>query len=411
MSQLKESGQLIIRSFRRFLSLSFIFASMLFTIRIYEIVITSNFYNYPTGSLVSLLSGFKYDLIFYLQCSAVLAVPYVIIAFFSQKTAKYFYVAVTLLLLLGDMLLIMYFATARVPLGADLFGYSLEEIRHTVGASGNLNIFPFLLMTIFLVLIASIYHQHVYYRIKPWAIATLAVLMFGSLLPIKQLQPESSKFDNEFDMFLSTNKLGFFSYSALNYYNNHQGLEKIPYSFTQTTTQSNEEGNPFTYLDPDYPFLHKETTPDVLGEYFNSKDTAPNIVFIFVESLGRAYSGSDAYLGSFTPFLDSLMQNSLYWENCLSTSGRTFQVLPSMLASLPFGEHGFSELGKDMPNHISLISLLKKQAAYTSAFIYGGEAEFDNMSGFLNRQNIDQIIDSKNFGNGYNKLPASANGF
>jgi len=105
------------------------------------------------------------------------------------------------------------------------------------------------------------------------------------------------------------------------------------------------------------------------------------------------------------------MQKSLYWENCLSTSGRTFQVLPTTLASLPFGEHGFAELEDKMPDHLSLISILKKQAGYSSSFVYGGEAEFDKMDAFLNRQGIDQIIDSRKFGSDYTKLPASASDF
>ncbi|NQU54824.1 MAG: LTA synthase family protein, partial [Bacteroidetes bacterium] len=128
-------------------------------------------------------------------------------------------------------------------------------------------------------------------------------------------------------------------------------------------------------------------------------------------SLGRAYSGEGAYLGSFTPFLDSLMRESLYWENCLSTSGRTFQVLPSTLASLPFGDHGFTDMGNEMPDHLSLISILKKEAGYSSTFVYGGDAGFDKMDIFLQRQGIDQIIDVENFGADYTKLPASESGF
>jgi len=106
--------------------------------------------------------------------------------------------------------------------------------------------------------------------------------------------------------------------------------------------------------------------------------------------------------------LDSLMDKSLYWENNLSTSGRTFEVLPSTLASVPFGDRGFTELAEDMPDHLSLISILKTQANYTSSFTYGGEAHFDNMDIFLNRQGIDKIIDNTNFGTGYKKMPPSA---
>jgi uncharacterized sulfatase len=104
------------------------------------------------------------------------------------------------------------------------------------------------------------------------------------------------------------------------------------------------------------------------------------------------------------------MHQSLYWENFLSTGGRTFAVLPSMFGSLPFGEKGFAEMNENMPKHLSLIKLLKDRGYYTS-FIYGGDAHFDLMDVFLQRQGIDQIIDSKSFGPGYSKLPANDGGF
>jgi len=410
MKNYKESIQLVIRSLRRFISLSFILASMILIVRLYEVVITSNFSNYPEGSFLNLISGLKYDLILYLRISAVIMIPFLILAYFSQKAARRFFITISIILVLGDMLLMQYFSSARVPLGADLLGYSLQEIQHTVGASGEFNIFPIILIILFLALMIRIFIKHVYYKIKPWMMAVLTVLMLSSMLPLKQLEPEPTKFNDEFSMFVTTNKLSFFIESIGNHYLNQGSLNNQKFTFTPVTSSS-PDGNPFKYISPDFPFLHKETTPDVLGEYFNLGDTPPNIVLIIVESLGRAYCGEGAYLGSFTPYLDSLMQKSLYWENCLSTSGRTFQVLPSTLGSLPFGEHGFAELGDKMPDQISLISLLKKQAAYKSTFVYGGEAEFDNMELFLRRQGTDQIIDSRKFGADYKKLPAAGNGF
>jgi phosphoglycerol transferase MdoB-like AlkP superfamily enzyme len=412
MESLNDSIQLIIRSLRRFLSLSFILAGMILTVRFYEIIITSSFSNYPDGSITNLLIGLKYDLILYLRLSAFLMLPFLLIAYYRQKIARNFFIIISLILVLGDIFLLQYFSTARVPLGADLLGYSIEEMRHTVGASGKLNILPFIFIGIYLTIMARVFLKHVYFRLKPWMMAVLTVLMFGSPVPSKYLKPDPSKFDNEFSMLTATNKLDFFAESMLNHYLNQGRLNSKAFTFTPATTANvKSESISFTYINPDYPFLHKENTPDILGEYFNLGDTSPNIILIIVESLGRAYSGQGAYLGTFTPFLDSLMQKSLYWENCLSTSGRIFQVLPSTLASLPFGDHGFAELGKKMPDHLSLISILKKQADYTSSFFYGGEAEFDNMDIFLHRQGIDQIIDSRKFGSDYQKLPALANGF
>lgn len=409
MDSFKESVMLLYRSLRRFISLSLILASMFLIVRAYDLVITSNLSNYPPGSAISILSGLKYDLFIFLQVCAVLVVPFLCIAYFSQKVAKYFFIAASVLLILGEILLLQYFSVSRIPLGADLLGYSLQDIKQTVGASGSLRVFPYLMICLYLAFMVRVFMKHVYYRSHALVIVIFSTLMLASMFPLKQIKPRPSGFRNQFNYYLAINKLGFFVESLSNYYFRPGKSSDESFAFQNTFIPG--VGESFTYLDPDYPFLHQETTPDVLGEYFNLGETPPNIVFIVAESLGRAYSGEGAYLGSYTPFLDSLMQKSLYWENCLSTSGRTFQVLPSLLASLPYGENGFCEMGEQMPDHLSLIGILKKEANYTSSFVYGGKASFDKMDVFLNRQGVDKIIDEGNFGDGYSKLPATQRGF
>ena len=405
MGKITDTFGLLVRTLRRFISLSFILAAMILLVRLYELVITYNFYSYPPGSFSSLLIGIKYDIIMYLRISAVLMIPFLLLGLFSQKAARVFFISASIFLVLGDMLLLKYFSTAGVPLGSDLFAYSIEEINQTVQSSGEMNVWPFVFMALFLVYMVRVFIKHVYFKLKPWILLIISAAMFASFAPIDFLKPQPSDFENEFSLFAATNKLNFFSESVLTRYVFNEQQSQQTYTFkTQVTTADGS----FTYLDEDYPFLHNETTPDVLGKYFEPLETKPNIVFIIVESLGRAYSGEGAYLGSFTPFLDSLMDKSLYWENNLSTSGRTFEVLPSTLASVPFGDRGFTELAEDMPDHLSLISILKTQANYTSSFTYGGEAHFDNMDIFLNRQGIDKIIDNTNFGAGYKKMPPSA---
>ncbi len=408
MGKFIDTVNLLVRTLRRFISLSFILAGMILVVRLYELVITSNYYNYPPGTYTYLLIGIKYDIIFYLRISAILMIPYLFLGLYSQKLARNFFIVLSVLLILGDMLLLKYFSTAGVPLGADLFAYSIEEINQTVQSSGEMSIWPFIFMALFLVYMVRVFVKHVYFKLKPWMLYIIALIMFASLVPLTIFQPQPSNFNNEFSLFAANNKLNFFGESVLKRYVFDEKLDKQQYTF-KANVASNDGS--FTYLNEEYPFLHNETTPDILSKYFETGDSKPNIVFIIVESLGRAYSGEGAYLGSFTPFLDSLMDKSLYWENNLSTSGRTFEVLPSTLASLPFGERGFTELGEEMPDHISLMSLLKTQAGYTSSFTYGGEAHFDNMDIFLKRQGIDKIIDNEKYGEGYEKMPASASGF
>lgn len=155
------------------------------------------------------------------------------------------------------------------------------------------------------------------------------------------------------------------------------------------------------FLSSDFPLLRHRDTGDVLSSYFNTFDKKPNLVFIIIESLGRNYSGPDALYGSFTPFLDSLAKNSLYWYNFFATSGRTFEALPSIFASAPYGEKGFNELSNSFPVHSSLLRNLKHNGYFIS-FFYGGWTNFDNMASFLEYNHADYII--KGFPKQYKKM-------
>ncbi len=93
----------------------------------------------------------------------------------------------------------------------------------------------------------------------------------------------------------------------------------------------------------------------------------------------------------------------------MSEGGRTFAMLPSIYASLPFGKNGFLELGDKMPAHNSLFNILKENG-YTCNFFYGGDAVFDNMGKFV-KMDGGNVYDEKTFSDKYVKMPKSKSGF
>ncbi len=453
---------LIRQSFKRFISLSLITIRLVILVRFYEILFISGKAGYPSGSTAALLYGIQFDLMLALRLSLYLLIPFLFIDHYSQKAARMLFAVVSVIVVVADVVLLRYFSTTRIPLGADLLGYSIGEIKQTVGASGEMNqytIFPVLLF--FLFSIYAFYKWSVF-KVPTFVLKLVILGMLFTLLPFFDFNPNPADFKDEFRLHISANKFNLFSGSMANYFRQKNGSAKYELNSANlvqnditpdTVSPSNlneplidagtgrakstgpsednpnglksgndalspkatktgpATGNPFTYISQDYPFLHEEHTPDLLETFFKPGSQAPSIVFILVESLGRAYTGEGAYLGSFTPFLDSLMSKSLYWENCLSTSGRTFSVIPSLLASLPFGEKGFADLGNKMPDHLSLVSLLKNRAGYSSSFYYGGDTKFDDMEPFMRRQGATRIVGIKDFGPGYQQLPASNSGF
>lgn len=98
-----------------------------------------------------------------------------------------------------------------------------------------------------------------------------------------------------------------------------------------------------------------------------------NVVLIILESFGTEYTGLDHPKEfSFTPFLDSLKSQSLYFQNSFANGKRSIEALPSILAGFPslmdeplltspFQANKLPHLGADLT-----------QKGVSSAFFHGG---------------------------------------
>lgn len=406
----------VLEMLRRFTALSFIFLFLLLLVKAFEIIFVGGSHGFPPHSGVVIFKSLQYDLLYFLKASWWLLIVFFPLYFISRRLALTIYGITAILLVIIEIALIQYFSAAMVPLGADLFGYSLAEIRQTVGAAGGLRISVaagFVIVLILFIIAFRVLPK----KIKPgkYAAISLALLAFLTVLLRPQGWMASPAIGSEFTNSLVLNKCDFFFGKSYAYFFPEDEHENDIYADSYLGDFGDSgDGNgtvSFHYVDEQqYPFLHVDSTEDVLSSFINKGATPPDIVIIIVEGLGRAFTNAGAYLGNFTPFVDSLSGKSLYWDNFLSEGGRTFAVMPSILGSLPFGKNGFAELGNNMPPDISLLSLLKLNGYYTA--YYGSfDSHFDNTHIFLQKQSIDAINDEKTFPAGYNKLPASASGF
>lgn len=385
------------KAIHKYFGLLFAFSILLAVLRILElsIIYLKGGFPYTNNSIIALL--FYYDFIF-ISKIALIVFPFFFLFFLIKKKLSIiitkFFLSASILLYL---ILIQYFETSLLPLGAEFYGYSFKEIKTTVQASGGLEFIQ--LFSIILTLPISIFLNQIFNRtrIPIWLYVFFfipGILFYLSVLPGR---PESNDFQTESGYYLALNKLDFFTFKSINYFKEKkQGAGMI---------SENASRNSIIKLN-----RPSSKDRDVLGNFFEEFPSTPNIVIIIVEGLGRAYSGPNAYAGSFTPYLDTLSKNSIYFDNFLSNQGRTFGVLPSVLASLPMIENGILTHKKSIPNHLSLISLLKKNGYYTS-FFYGGDASFDNMENFLIQNKIDTIIQGKSFERKYRRMKGVGNKF
>ena len=308
---------------------------------------------------------------------------FLILSLFNGKVAKTSLYLIFLTVILINISLVKYSLTTLLNLGADLLGYSFDDIQTTIKSSEKFSIsyfIPYLLFLGILFLLNYLFKKLISKRLIPF-LTLLFFIFFG----IMRMISESSNF-------LKDNKIAFLISDIVTYKNEKDQLS----SYIKSDTNH-------------YPLIKQfQETDDVLSPFFNLKTQKPNIVIIIVEGLGSEFVNGNSKSG-FTPFLDSLVDKSLFWNNFISNTGRTFGVLPSLLASLPYGEKGFLELEK-IPSHLSLIGLLKAEG-YTTSFITGDKSEFDNKINFLEYNQIDHIIDEHNFGTDYVKTDNDKNGF
>ena len=379
-------------------------ASMLI-IKIYEFIRDTHKFGEPKDFLKVISFGIINDISFVLNIAIVPVGIFILLFLLSKKIARFFFITFSVLLIVVHAALAEYFLETLVPLGADLLTYSLADIKETVGAAGVSITFicSIALMLAFVVTLFIVIPKRLKFSagFSFMLFVLFAVAAIGSIASVTNKWKPGQEFSNN----ISLNKSYYFYNSCYQFlYGSKE--ENIPLNAPVSST----DATAFNYIDEkQYPFLHTVDSSDVLSPFFNKQATAPNLVFIVVEGLGRAFSNKDAYLGSLTPFIDSLSGKSLYWSNFLSEGGRTFAMLPAIFGSLPFGKNGFLELGNDMPAHLSLLNILKRNG-YTSNFFYGGDASFDNMDIFL-KMNGTNIYDGKTFSASYNKMPSSNNGF
>lgn len=376
------------------IALIFIILISLFTIVEYFIYSNSIQQFSNISSFLVLLAN---NLLYGFSLLFIIIIIYSLLNLFSRTLSKSFILLSIATVLLAQLLLAFYFSESRNLLGPDLFFYSFEEFKNILQASGVLS-----LINIFL-LIASFIGLYLLIRWfwwkKSFSIKLVSVILFLSILSISILSlfgEFKSSVGNDFLETTQRSKIGYFVKS-----NSEMLFNNIE---DQLSFKSNNHD--YAIINSEYPFLAEDQTKDLLGPYFNQSNTVPNLVLIIVEGLGAAYSNPTGYIGDFTPFLSNLKTRSLVWENNLSSSGRTFSVLPTILGSLPFANSGFLEL-KDYPNHFNLINILAKNS-FKTGFYYGGASEFDFMKKYLTFNQIDNLLDQSNFPKTYQKLPSNS---
>ena len=83
-----------------------------------------------------------------------------------------------------------------------------------------------------------------------------------------------------------------------------------------------------------------------------------------------------------TPFLDSLAQKSIFFNNLYATGTRTVRGMEAMTLCIP-PTPGQSIVKRPENQNLYTVSNVFKNKGYTSNFFYGGDGYFDNMNAYF----------------------------
>lgn len=298
------------------------------------------------------------------------------------------------ILALTEIGLDFFAAKSGVLLGDEILLRPLGEMVNTVKASVGNMLWVYLLVAVLFIMVAPMLVKRISRCRMPLLVTpVVALFLLLSILAVGKLPRVERKSDNPSVQNFITNKSLYLLRSCAFYsFNRHEAPIDLTANIAIDTTllQAFLAEYPERQIeDVTYPLERKPVeTENTLSVFFAADSAAPNVVFVVVESLGRDWSGPNAIGVSFTPFLDSLARHSLYWRNCLSTTKRSSGVVPAFTGSVPHGPRGF-QFG-NMPNHNSIISVLKNSGYQTNAF-YASDFAFDCVMEYLVAQHVDYM--------------------
>lgn len=120
-----------------------------------------------------------------------------------------------------------------------------------------------------------------------------------------------------------------------------------------------------------------------------------NVVLITIESYSAEFMKIYGNEKNITPFLDSLATQSLLFTNLYAVGNRTVRGLEAVTLSIPPTAGESVVKREDNKNKFSTGALFRKKG-YTTKYLYGGDAYFDNMEDFFGGNGYD-VVDKKTF--------------
>lgn len=240
------------------------------------------------------------------------------------------------------------------------------------------------------------------FLMENWYFLVLFILMIFALERLYRLSKEDiEKTTMTVFQFQKVNWLWFILIVPLMIFLGRGGTRPIPIGILDATTFASSQNTalvlntPFTFLktisvegieQKNYFSIEREKalfSPIHTSQPANILPDSTNVVILVLESFGKEFVGKLSGAETYTPYLDSLLGESMYYENAFANGKKSNESIPAILASIPSLTsipYSSSQYGD---NDIVALPGILKSNGYSTAFFHGasnGSMLFDSFS-------------------------------
>ena len=140
--------------------------------------------------------------------------------------------------------------------------------------------------------------------------------------------------------------------------------------------------------DEDFPIARKVVNDGESNDY--------NVIVVIMEGMSYNKTAHGGNTHNLTPFLDSLMDNSLSFNNCYTTGTHTYCGIYSTSVSYPviFRNQALKRI--PVLQYDGLAATLQRNG-YQTAYFTTHDKEFDNVAGFLSQNGVERIVSQADY--------------
>lgn len=130
---------------------------------------------------------------------------------------------------------------------------------------------------------------------------------------------------------------------------------------------------------------------------FKGKFLPMNVVIIIMESFSKEYIGSLSGNTSYTPFLDSLIQESYVFNNAFANAQKSMDGIPAILSGIPLMMDNSYITSPYSTNTTKELAHLLKEEGYITSFYHGGKIGTMGFDAYAKSAGYDHYYGKENY--------------